>query len=66
MPLDADDELSRADVLSFELALITIMRTHLHQLGRSGWHSSSALRYVLEELDAYEISVKLYLESERH
>ncbi|MCB1297544.1 MAG: cation:proton antiporter [Microthrixaceae bacterium] len=66
MPLDADDELSRADALSFELALITIMRTHLHQLGRSGWHSSSALRYVLEELDAYEISVKLYLESERH
>ncbi|NLA09571.1 MAG: sodium:proton antiporter [Microbacteriaceae bacterium] len=66
MPLEQGDDVSRADVLSFELALIEVMRTHLHQLGRSGWHSSSALRYVLEELDAYEIAVKLYLESERH
>lgn len=49
----------------FELAVITVMRTRLHEVGRSGRHSTSALRYVLDELDAYEISVRLHLESER-
>lgn len=53
------------EVLEFELALIAVMRQKLHQLGRSGRFSTGALRYVLEELDAYEISVRLHLESEK-
>nr|WP_245190152.1 cation:proton antiporter [Leucobacter exalbidus] len=53
------------ELFEFELALIKVMRTRLHEVGRSGRHSTSALRYVLDELDAYEISVKLHLESEQ-
>ena len=64
-PLDPTDGLDTPEALEFELALIAVMRGRLHELGRSGRHSTSALRYVLDELDAYEISVKLHLESER-
>lgn len=53
------------DALELELALIAVMRARLHELGRSGRYSTTALRYVLDELDAYEISVSLHLESER-
>lgn len=49
----------------FELAVIGAMRARLHEVARSGRYSTSALRYVLDELDAYEISVKLHLESEK-
>ncbi len=59
------DGASAAEVLSLELALIGVMRTRLHELGRSGWHTTTALRYALDELDAYEIAVKLHLESEK-
>ncbi|MGL3150101.1 cation:proton antiporter [Microbacterium sp. A82] len=54
----------RAEELAFELALLAVMRVRLHELGRSGRHTTSALRYALDELDAYEISVKLQLGSE--
>ncbi|MGM7678810.1 cation:proton antiporter [Microbacterium sp. A94] len=54
----------RADELAFELALVAVMRARLHELGRSGRHTTSALRYALDELDAYEISVTLQLGSE--
>ncbi|MFB8188142.1 cation:proton antiporter [Microbacterium sp. NPDC055988] len=64
-PLDPTDGLDTPEALEFGLAVITVMRGRLHELGRSGRHSTSALRYVLDELDAYEISVKLHLESER-
>ncbi|MCK8468770.1 sodium:proton antiporter [Microbacterium sp. KSW4-16] len=64
-PLDPTDGLDAPEALEFELALVAVMRRRLHELGRSGRHSTSALRYVLDELDAYEISVKLHLESER-
>ena len=47
-----------------ELAVIAVMRERLHELGRSGRYSTAALRYVLDELDASEISAKLHLESE--
>ena len=59
------DRASAAEALSLELAFIGVMRTRLHELGRSGWHTTTALRYVLDELDAYEIAVKLHLESEK-
>ena len=62
---DGSGETSAAEALSFELALIGVMRARLHELGRSGWHTTGALRYVLDELDAYEISVMLLLESEK-
>lgn len=62
---DVDDDADAATPLEFELALVGAMREKLHELGRSGRHSTAALRYVLDELDAYEISVKLHLESER-
>ncbi|SIO29242.1 cation:proton antiporter [Agromyces cerinus] len=64
-PLDPTDAQGGPDALEFELALVRVMRARLHELGRSGRHSTSALRYVLDELDAYEISVKLHLESEK-
>lgn len=57
----ADD----VQTLQFELAVIGVMRQALHRMGRSGRHSTAALRHVLYELDAYEISVKLRLESEQ-
>ena len=63
-PLDLKEEHRTPDSLEFELAIIAVMREHLHVLGRSGWYSTSALRFVLDELDAYEISVKLHLERE--
>lgn len=59
------EEALAAEALSFELALISVMRARLHEIGRSGWHTTSALRYVMDELDSYEISVKLHLESEK-
>ncbi len=65
MPLDPTDGLDAPEAFEFELALIAVMRSRLHELGRSGRHSTGALRYVLDELDAYEISVKLHWESEK-
>lgn len=62
---DASGKASAGEALRFELALVGVMRARLHELGRSGWHTTSALRYVLDELDAYEISVTLLLESEK-
>ncbi|MCK8478330.1 cation:proton antiporter [Microbacterium aurugineum] len=64
-PLDPSGGQDAPEALEFQLALIAVMRERLHELGRSGRHSTSALRYVLDELDAFEISVKLHLESER-
>lgn len=64
-PLDPRDGYGAPDALEFELAVVGVMRARLHELGRSGRHSTTALRYVLDELDAYEISVKLHLESEK-
>jgi CPA1 family monovalent cation:H+ antiporter len=64
-PLDPRDGNGAPDALEFELAVVGVMRQRLHELGRSGRHSTTALRYVLDELDAYEISVKLHLESEK-
>lgn len=65
MPLDPTEGLDAPEAFEFELALIGVMRARLHELGRSGRYSTSALRYVLDELDAYEISVKLHWESEK-
>ncbi|MEF3402384.1 cation:proton antiporter [Agromyces sp. CCNWLW203] len=65
VPLDPHDAQGAPDALEFELAVVGVMRARLHELGRSGRHSTTALRYVLDELDAYEISVKLHLESEK-
>ncbi|GAA3641507.1 sodium:proton antiporter [Microbacterium awajiense] len=53
-----------ASVHQLELAVVDTMRARLHELGRSGRYSTPALRYILDELDAYEISVKLHVESE--
>lgn len=64
-PLDPTDGADAEEALEYELTLVAVMRERLHQVGRSGRHSTMALRYVLDELDAYEISVKLHLESER-
>lgn len=64
-PFDPTGGSDTPEALEFQLALIVAMRTRLHELGRSGRHSTTALRYVLDELDAYEISVKLHLEGER-
>ncbi|WP_417508867.1 hypothetical protein [Microbacterium sp.] len=61
IPEGADPE----EALAAELELLGVMRTRLHELGRSGRHTTSALRYVLDELDAYEISIRLRLESEK-
>jgi len=63
-PPDLPEGVDAADALDFELAQIGVMRTRLHELGRSGRHTTSALRYVLAELDAYEISIELRRESE--
>lgn len=63
--LQAPSGMGTAAALELELELIGVMRARLHELGRSGRHSTTALRYVLDELDAYEISVRLHLESER-
>lgn len=65
MGLHAPRGRGTVDALELELELIGVMRARLHELGRSGRHSTTALRYVLDELDAYEISVRLHLESER-
>ncbi|MGM7699200.1 cation:proton antiporter [Microbacterium sp. A84] len=62
---DTEDQPDRSEELAFELALVGVMRARLHELGRSGRHTTSALRYALDELDAYEISVKLHLGSEK-
>lgn len=50
--------------LEMELALIGIMRRRLGDLTRSGQYSTGAARFVLDELDAYEISLKLHLDSQ--
>lgn len=64
-PLDPTGGADAPEALEFQLALVAAMRARLHELGRSGRHSTVALRYVLDELDAYEISVRLHLESEK-
>ncbi|WP_232333664.1 cation:proton antiporter [Agromyces laixinhei] len=64
-PLDPEEAAVEPEALEFELALVGVMRARLHVLGRSGRYSTSALRYVLDELDAYEINLKLHLESEK-
>lgn len=64
-PLELPEGTDPSEALTFELALIAVMRRRLHELGRSGRHTTSALRYVLAELDAYEITVNLRLESEK-
>jgi len=51
--------------LNSDLALVRVMRARLHELGRSGRYSTAALRYVMDELDATEISIKLHLESQK-
>ena len=62
--LDLEDGDGTPEQLEFELALISVMRARLRELGRSGGFSTPVLRYVLDELDANEISVRLRLESE--
>lgn len=64
LPFDTSED-TGPEALEFQLALIRVMRSRLHELGRSGAYSTAALRYVMDELDAYEISVKLHLESEK-
>ncbi|MFB8387291.1 cation:proton antiporter [Microbacterium sp. NPDC055910] len=62
--LGSDAEAEGPERLEFELALIGVMRVRLRQIAASGAHSTSVVRYVFDELDAYEISVRLRLESE--
>lgn len=62
--LDPPDGSRGAEALEFELGLVAVMRARLRRLAASGEYSTAALRYVSDELDAYEISVKLHLESE--
>ena len=62
--LDPPESSSGPEALEFELALIGVMRRRLRQMAASGEYSTSVVRYVFDELDAYEISVKLHLESE--
>lgn len=64
-PLDPTEGADAPESFEFQLALVAAMRSRLHELGRSGRYSTIALRFVLDELDAYEIDVKLHLESER-
>lgn len=64
-PFDRTERANASESLEYQLALIDTMRARLHELGRSGRYSTVALRFVLDELDAYELSVKLHLESER-
>lgn len=49
------------DALQFELALVRIMRDHLRTLTSSGQYDSGAAQYVFDELDAYEITLRLHL-----
>lgn len=49
----------------FELAIIDLMRARLRGLAASGTYGTNVVSYIFDELDAYEISVKLHLESER-
>jgi CPA1 family monovalent cation:H+ antiporter len=62
--LDPPEGASGPEALEFELALIGVMRARLSELASSGQYSTSVVRYVFDELDAYEISVTLHLESE--
>lgn len=55
----------RIEALEFELAILLVKRDQLHELGRSGRHSTTALRYVMDELDAREIGLNLNLSSEK-
>jgi len=50
--------------LEFELAVVMLMRERLHVLARSGEFSTGAARHMLDELDAYEISLRLHLDGE--
>jgi CPA1 family monovalent cation:H+ antiporter len=49
------------DALEFELALVGIMRERLRGLTSSGRYDSGAAQYVFDELDAYEITLRLHL-----
>ncbi|WP_307868029.1 cation:proton antiporter [Cellulosimicrobium cellulans] len=49
------------DALRFELALVGIMRERLRRLTSSGQYDSGAAQYVFDELDAYEITLRLHL-----
>ncbi|GAA1860164.1 cation:proton antiporter [Microbacterium koreense] len=62
--MDADLQGDGSIEFELQLAVIGVMRERLHELGRSGRYSTAALRYVLDELDASEISARLHLESE--
>jgi len=53
-----------ADVQEMELALVGVMRERLRTLARSGRYSTEAARSVLDELDAYEIGLKLHVARE--
>lgn len=64
-PMHASAEIGTEEALEYQLALTAVMRARLHVLGQSGYYSTVALRYVLDELDAVEISLRLHLESER-
>lgn len=62
--LEPSDDGVTPDALEFELALVKLMRRRLRVLSASGQYSTSAAQYMLDELDAYEISLKLHLESD--
>lgn len=49
------------DALQFELALVGIMREHLRALTSSGQYDSGAAQHVFDELDAYEVTLRLHL-----
>jgi len=55
---------SDPDVAEFRLAVLRVMRDRLHELSRTGAYSTGAVQYVLDELDASELSVRLHLDSE--
>ncbi|WP_396667470.1 cation:proton antiporter [Microbacterium sp. R86528] len=46
------------------LAILVFMRQRLHQISKTGQYSTTAIRYVLDELDASELSVRLRLGNE--
>lgn len=64
LTLDEADGTGDPEALEFQLALIGVMRERLRHVAASGEHRTSVVRYVFDELDAYEISVKLHLENE--
>lgn len=54
----AADAVAEAEEL--ELALVDVMRQQLRVLAHSGRYSTEATQSVLDELDAYEIGLKLH------